>query len=125
MADDLQGCSVLVAEDIILIAEDIRDAVLGAGGCVIGPAVTIEAAVAAAERYRPDLATLNISLGGRNTVPLAEQLTQLEVPYVLVTGASPEALPAQYRSTPYVTKPFYRDELLKALVTAADPKRTA
>jgi DNA-binding LytR/AlgR family response regulator len=116
----LAGKSVLILEDSFLTAEDMRSAVEAVGGTVVGPVSTIDLALSALERHRPDVALLDVRIDNRTSSGVASRLSQLRVPFVVVTGLSQEAIPKLMRNAPYVPKPYARQQLIEALSEALD-----
>ena len=82
----LRGVHVLIAEDQFFIAEDIKAAVEAAGGTVIGPASSLEDAIALVQRHRPDVAAFNHQIKGLSTEPLARYLGELKVPILVLSS---------------------------------------
>ncbi|WP_370592272.1 response regulator [Qipengyuania sp. YIM B01966] len=77
---------ILVAEDEFIIGCDLCDTVAEAGFVVEGPHETVESAMRAAAYQAPDLAILDIRLGGGEVFPLAEQLMAQDVPVIFHSG---------------------------------------
>ncbi|HEX8373624.1 MAG TPA: response regulator [Geminicoccaceae bacterium] len=119
MAQPLDRCRVLVVEDESLIAMDL-DGFLRRAGCeVVGPVGRVEAATRWIADRPPDLALLDVNLGGGETVfPLADALAALRVPFVFLTGYEPEALPERFRQRPIASKPYSAKRLLAMLAEA-------
>jgi AmiR/NasT family two-component response regulator len=64
------GCGVLVDKDEVLTALELSR-MLGDLGCdVVGPAASIDKALALLETQRPDMALLDEALQGKLTMPL-------------------------------------------------------
>ena len=57
--------SILIVEDEIILANDLEARLIDLGYRVVGIACTGPAAIAAAERFRPDLMLLDIRLSGK------------------------------------------------------------
>ena len=107
--------SILIVEDDTLIALDLQTLVENAGYRVIGPARSVEAAVKLLEQAKPDLALLDINLGGINSFRLAEILAAAAVPFVFVTAHSRRVLLDGYADRPIIEKPFLPDTLLSVI----------
>jgi hypothetical protein len=58
---------------------------------------------------------LDVLLFRMSSVSIAERLTQLHVPFVVVTAYPRERLPPPLDTGPYVRKPYWRKELTDAL----------
>ncbi|HJU20252.1 MAG TPA: response regulator [Stellaceae bacterium] len=103
----LQGLSILVVEDVLLVAEAIGDGLESYGCTVVGPVARLEPALALAREAPLDGAVLDVNLAGRSSAPIAEILSQRGIPFVFVTGYGADtALPPEYRNVPRLTKPF-------------------
>jgi DNA-binding NarL/FixJ family response regulator len=114
----LAGRKVLIVEDNFLEAENIRQVVESAGGSVVGPAASIEIALLLADTESPDAALVNVAVNGRTSTWIAKRLTELQIPFVVVTGFSRDVIPPSFRDAGYVAKPFLREALVSALVEA-------
>jgi len=111
----LRGRKVLIVEDDFLDADDMRDAVESLGGTVVGPALSVDTALGLLEGDHPDVALLDVLLFRMTAVSIAERLTQLHVPFVVVTAYPRERLPPPLDTGPYVSKPYWRKQLTDAL----------
>jgi len=111
----LDGRKVLIVEDDFLEADDMRDAVESIGGVVVGPALSVDTALGLLERGLPDVALLDVLVFRMSSVSIAERLTQLHVPFVVVTAYPRERLPPPLDTGPYVRKPYWRKQLTDAL----------
>lgn len=98
--------TVLVVEDEPLIGMDLAETLEERGLVVVGPCRTEVEALAWLADGRPDVAVLDVHLGGRPTSVLAAALVGRHVPFVVITGDPPHALPEAFRAAPYVPKPF-------------------
>jgi PAS domain S-box-containing protein len=118
----LVGTRVLVVEDEIILAMDIK-AMLEDLGCeVIGPASTLQAAQALArqEAARIDAAILDVNVKGATTFELARQLQGDGVACVFVTGYSelPEVAEENWL---LLRKPVSEREIVAALQSVITP----
>jgi len=86
---------------------DMHKRLEGAGATVIGPVGSVEDALAIID-VTPDLdaAVLDIRLQDDDVFPVADRLTQRNVPFVFATGYGRDILPPQYTHVPWCTKPF-------------------
>jgi DNA-binding response OmpR family regulator len=107
--------TVLIVEDEALIALDLQSIIERAGFKVVGPVNTVEAALAATAREKPQLALLDINLGQSKVFELADALAQGGTPILFVTGHSRVMLTEAHKARPIVTKPFLPDVLLAAV----------
>jgi DNA-binding NtrC family response regulator len=112
----LKGRRILIVEDEMLLAMDLEEVVQGWGADVIGPVPTIEKALTLLSDHRPDAVTLDMNLSGASSLPLARELAERNIPFVVVSGYN-EVDPAAeaMRTARFVKKPFNEKDLLKAL----------
>jgi len=111
---------VLVVEDEALIAMFIADVVSGLGMDVVGPAGTVDQAVSLARTEQLDAALLDLNLGGAASLPVAEVLADLSVPFAFVTGYGTLPDEAKEYGVPELHKPLdpaLLDGLLKRLLS--------
>jgi DNA-binding response OmpR family regulator len=115
MTVPLKGVKVLVVEDEYLVAILIEEILESAGCIVMGPIPRLPEALDAAHHETCDAAVLDVNLAGERIDPVAEALSQRDVPFLFVTGYGPNALPGEYTERPRVNKPFRMADLLCAL----------
>jgi len=78
--EPLLGRRVLLVEDEALVAMLIGDALSDAGAVVIGPFAAVAPALAAIADMPPELAILDLNLGGESSLPIADDLVARGVP---------------------------------------------
>lgn len=102
----LEGMSVLVVEDEAIISFLLEDMLneLGAGDVRI--AANIANALAIIDAKRPDVAVLDVNLGGERAYPIAERLESDGVPFVFTTGYGKAGLDPRWTVKTVVQKPF-------------------
>jgi two-component sensor histidine kinase/CheY-like chemotaxis protein len=84
---DLPAGKVLVVEDELLIALELCQGLEREGWKVVGPATSVEEAMAIIDRHADiDVAILDINLGGQLAYPIADRLRASGVPYVFCSG---------------------------------------
>jgi CheY-like chemotaxis protein len=115
----LAGRRVLVVEDELLTAMEMEH-ILGELGCeIVGPAPSVQRALALLDRERPDLAVLDVQLGAERAAPIAERLEALGIPFVLVTGYGRlEPKEPVLRRAPRLSKPVEERAIAQALARA-------
>jgi CheY-like chemotaxis protein len=118
MRDNLTGCRILVVEDEIMVALLVEDVLAGEHCTVIGPFGDLDHALTAAVDENPDLAVLDINVGGRMVFPLADMLTSRGGPLLLLTGYGSNALPRDCH-WPICSEPFKINELVARLQAIA------
>ena len=121
MADEqrttpLNGTKVLVVEDEYYLAADLSRALTDAGAEVVGPVGTLAEAQDAVVAHGFDYAVVDMNLRGSFAHAVAEQLSDLGVPFVIATGYDRASMPENLRHTPRVEKPFAPLEVVDRLV---------
>lgn len=120
MSDDTRR--ILLVEDEILIALDTSDVLTAAGYEVIGPATSLQAALALAEREPLHGAVLDVYLAGKYVWPAAEKLAERRVPFVLLTGFGAGLdVPVEFTAAPRLGKPIDGPGLIRALGAVSAP----
>ena len=94
---------ILLVEDEYLIAWALQDELQGSGAHVIGPAASVEDALALLASEPVDGAILDVSLDREKVFPVAEALSERGIPFVFATGYSD--LPPEWQHVPRFEKP--------------------
>lgn len=115
----LKGKRILVVEDEALIAVMVEDMLAELGGIVIGPAATIEQALALLSREQIDAAVLDVNVRGERIDPVAEALAKRDVPMLFATGYGEVRLVSGDAAT-VIDKPYTQEKLARGLATAMD-----
>ena len=102
---NLHGSRVLVLEDEYYLADDLVDALQQAGAKVVGPVSSLRAGheIASAD---VDIAVLDMNIHGEFSHSIADRLLADQVPVIIATGYSKEAIPERLRGLPQIEKPF-------------------
>lgn len=117
---ELEGQTILVAEDEYFLATEISRALKTAGAEVVGPFPTVADAMAALDKRRLSAGLIDINLRGEMVYPLADLFRQRGIPFVFMTGYDRAALPPAYRDVPICDKPVnVRDFVLQLAAVAA------
>jgi len=115
-SDALRGYRLLVVEDDYMIAADVAQRLEEIGAEVVGPAGSIEAALALIEADGTiDAAVLDVNLGTTRSDPVADALRAHNVPFVFVTGYDDVMLPPLYAEVPRCEKPVHIGALTRLL----------
>ena len=115
---------VLIVEDEVIVAEDIRSKLLQKGYQVMGIADSFDKALEIVKDNRPDLMILDIRIKGEiNGVETAIILAshfEKTVPIVFLTAFSESEFPVlkAVDSYAYINKPFTDEGLFKAVESA-------
>jgi len=117
----LAGKSVLVVEDEAIISFLLEDMLLELGAADVRIAANVGTALAMIDTQRPDLAVLDVNLGGERVYPVAERLENSGVPFVFTTGYGKSGLDPRWTAKAVVPKPFtvpLMHEALRTLLVA-------
>jgi DNA-binding NtrC family response regulator len=117
---DLIGRRVLLVEDEFLVALTLEEALRDAGCVVLGPIPRVEKAVPVAREEAIDVALLDVNLAGEKVYPVAQALSERDVPFIFMTGYERVGLPATYADRPAISKPFMIDAMLDLLKDVLD-----
>lgn len=122
--DALRGLHVLVVEDNGLLCCVLEETLRDAGCEVVGPFARLPDAVEAVVTQHIDLALLDINVRGQLVSPLAEQLRERGVPFLLTSAYQPADLPRSLQSAAQLRKPYTDSDLLENLASViARPRR--
>ena len=107
---------ILIVEDELVVARDLRRMLNHIGHRVTGIASSAEKAMALITEERPTLVLLDIFLKGKDTgIDLAFVLKRDNIPFIYVSAnSSQQVLEAAKRTSPYgfIVKPFREKDLL-------------
>lgn len=107
---------VLIVEDDLLIAFDVKETVLELGVKSVRTAPSVTQALESIRERAPDFALLDVGLIRENSFAVAEQLEALKIPFAFATGyAADTTFPAHFARRPMLSKPYMRDALLAVL----------
>ncbi len=113
----LDGRRILIAEDDAFLLLDIADFLSDAGAEIVGPAVSVQRAVALARSERLDVGVLDVTLKGGDVFPIAKILAEQGKGIVFVTGMrDTSALQRDWPKAKVLTKPSLPQDLLDAAV---------
>jgi PAS domain S-box-containing protein len=100
------GCRIMVVEDEALLRVATKEMLEGLGFAVVGPLSTMADAIVAADKGDFDGAVLDVNIGGQPIFPVAELLIARGIPFVFVTGYSPDRIDRRYGRIPVLQKPI-------------------
>ena len=106
MNSPFSGRRVLVVEDEMIVAWLLEDMLADLGCAVVGPASSVEQALAMIDAEAIDVAVLDVNLNGQMSYPIADALATRGVPFVFSTGYDKDTLLDGYRIFPVLQKPF-------------------
>jgi CheY-like chemotaxis protein len=111
-----------LVEDEMIVAWLFEDMLADLGCAVIGPASSVNQALAMIEAEAIDAAVLDINLNGQMSYPIADALAARGVPFVFSTGYDKDTNARRYRTFPVLQKPIQRSELSDTLAKLLTPK---
>lgn len=109
----LDGVRVLLVEDESLVAM-LGEDVLTEAGCSVTVAMRLSDALHAVDQGELDVAILDVNLGNETSYPVAERLTQRDIPFVFATGYAAAGLAGGFATHRCVQKPYDPSQLLAA-----------
>lgn len=119
---------VLVVEDEFLVALLLEEELRALGLSMVGPFMSVAAAIEACRREQYDLAILDINLRGEMVFPVADELRALGAPFLFVSGYGEMNLPERHRGAPCLAKPCDQAALareVERLLSAHRRKQTS
>ena len=117
--------TLLVVEDMFLIADEAQDLLLAAGAKAVALAADVAEALELLAHTQFDAALVDINLGNQSGLKLGEELHRRGIPFVFSTGYGREALqmPAALIAAPLLSKPYTAELLLAMLAQALAGRR--
>lgn len=108
---------ILVVEDEFLIALTLQSVLEDAGFEVLGPVLSVNAALDLLENHRPDAAVLDINLRGEFVTPVAHKLKALGVPFAMSSAyaATAATIDDVFAGAPMLNKPVCEQQLIKSI----------
>jgi len=110
----IKGKRILVIEDEPLVSMDIETCLAESGSIVVGPANNVTLARQLIESESFDGALVDANLAGEPVDEIANALLARRIPFVFLTGYGRDSLPAAFRETGIIGKPYTREQLVAA-----------
>jgi DNA-binding response OmpR family regulator len=114
-ADKQERRRILIAEDEPMLAITLQELLIGAGFQIAGVAGKVEKAVALVESDACDAAILDANLSGVIASPVALALAARGLPFIMLSGYTPEQLPGAFSGALLLQKPCRPARLIQAL----------
>jgi DNA-binding response OmpR family regulator len=102
----------LVVDDEALIAMEIAELLRDAGFEIVGPAGSVDEAMALLAECECDLAVIDLRIDGVLAVDLIDALRERAIPCLYVTGLHPSDLPASVSVDQVLAKPFLGSQIV-------------
>lgn len=109
---------ILIVEDEPLIAMMLEDFLLSLGHEVRATCDSVGEAMKAVQAADFDLAILDVNLKGESVWPVAAELRDRDIPFILASGGHVDPPPAEFASVPMIDKPYTIDRVTPALEAA-------
>ena len=107
---DKHRCRILVVEDEPVLAMLLQDS-LNDMGCDVVFAHALPQATRFAEAAEVMCGFLDIKIGDETVVPVADALSQRNIPFVFSSNYGRELLPQRYRNHIVLPKPYLPDDI--------------
>lgn len=113
---------VLLVEDNVIIAMDGEDMLREVGFQEVVLANNVSSGLRALEQGGFDLALLDINLGKETSLPIAERLLQMQIPFIFASGYDDATLMDNDRfdDVPLISKPFTTQSLVDVIGAEMD-----
>ena len=108
---------IFVLEDEDLIAMLLEDMIMSLGYEVVGPFANVALALECAGNpaVKIDAAILNVNLGGETSFPVAQILSDRQIPFIFSSGYGDLGANDKWPNAPRLAKPFALASLEKIL----------
>jgi CheY-like chemotaxis protein len=121
----LNGFRVLVVEDEALVSMVVEDMLTGFGCKVVGPAASVDEALALLEAAQIDGALVDVNLGGeRLGFRVADALAARAIPFAFASGYGKSILASPHLGADVLPKPF-DEAMLRQAVERLTRRRSA
>ena len=112
----LAGLRILLVEDEFLVSLLIEDILENEHCTIVGPFDRFDPALEAARSVEIDVAILDVNLAGTRSYPVAEVLTERNIPFVFLSGYGSDAVPSDHPEWAVCSKPFRPSDLVEGLL---------
>lgn len=114
-ADVFRGLNVMVVEDEAIVSFMIEDMLFDHGCAAVWHASNVDEALAMLGSRQPDMAVLDVNLGGELVFPVAQKLEEAQIPFVFATGYGRNGILQEWADHPIIHKPYDGSTLARAL----------
>ena len=108
LEDKLQAPRILIVEDEPMLALTLENLLVNAGFAIAGVAGRLEKALGLIESVACDAAILDANLACVSASPVAVALDARGVPFIVLSGYSPEQLQGVFPGANFLRKPCRR-----------------
>lgn len=110
-----RSARILIVEDEPILAMVLKQVLHEAGFEIGGATGNLAKALSIVESGICDAAVLDANLAGVSAAPIADALAARGLPFLVLSGYSPEQQPAALRAGRYLQKPAHPDQVIKIL----------
>jgi len=119
VGSDLSDLHILIVEDQILIAMDLQATLLDAGANEVATSSSLADGLLQISVKRPSVAILDVDLGNDTSLPIADLLLSLNVPFIFATGyGEGGTIPPRFSAIHVVKKPYDSASILEKVRAA-------
>jgi len=92
---------------------DLQDTFEDAGFSVLGPVASVDPGLEIIRKTKPDVAMLDYNLGRETSIPIAQRLDAIKIPYVFLSGQVSRVVTANVKTErKVIMKPFNAEALI-------------
>lgn len=113
----LKDLRALVVEDEAIVSFLLEETLLNLGCREVVLAGRLSTALDCLDKALPDLAVLDVNLGGEMVYPVAERLKAAGIPFVFATGYGASGIAPEWQSAAILQKPFASEQLALVLTS--------
>jgi len=119
----LKNCRILIVEDEPVLALELVSILEDEGAIVVEVAPSVATALDSVREYWINCALLDIDLNGETSYPVADALSELNLPFAFVTGYADSGPPLRHKQRPVINKPFSATHVVEAVAILACRQR--
>lgn len=112
----LVGSRILILEEQDEIGRLLANMIHDFGCEVLGPVAELAGALAVLETSKPDAAILDVSIAGKSTLAVADELTRIGTPFAFASGNKTPAAIKRYAPVRLITKPYSSENIYRVLL---------
>ncbi|MCK0121509.1 response regulator [Loktanella sp. F6476L] len=121
-SETLIGKRILIIEDEIFVALDLKMELEAAGATLLGPAASLNAALDAADDPSLDAAIVDVDLKGKHSYAVADVLKKHNTPFIWHTGViDRDIFGSSFPDVPVIEKPTREGAIIEALTQLLAP----
>ncbi len=108
--------SILIVEDAFLVGIQLKEDIESLGYNGIGPANSIEKALTLISENNINGALLDVNLGHETSIPIADKLSNMSVPFLFITGYESVSIEHDlYKNYTLIRKPILLPDIEEAI----------